>query len=99
MKRKLEIVLLVIITASFLLPNYPVSPNEAPQAYCVHIGEENWTQAYQLINIVLRTDIPAYWAAESFDENGMTFDPGDFIIPVSAMPIRETIPAPGYVDN
>ena len=99
MKRKLEIALLVIITASFILPNYPVSSSEAPQAYCIRIGEENWTQAYQLINIVLRTDIPAYWAAESFDVNGMTFDPGDFIIPVSAMPIAETILAPSDVDN
>ena len=99
MRRKLVVALLIITLASFLRPVYLVSSDEAPQAYGIHIGEENWTRAYQLINIVLRAGVPAYLAAESFDVNGATFEPGDFLIPVSAMPVEETVLAPGEADN
>jgi glutamine amidotransferase-like uncharacterized protein len=90
MKRKLVVALSVVVLVLGLLPIDPVFSNEAPQAYGVRVGEENWTQAYQLINVLLRSGIPVYLTAEFFDVDGITFEPGDFLVPVSAMPIEET---------
>ena len=90
MRKKLIVALSVVVLVFGLLPIDPVFSNEAPQAYGVRVVESNWTQAYQLVNVLLRSGVPVYLAAESFDVDGVAFEPGDFLIPVSAMPIEET---------
>ena len=99
MKIKLLFALLIIALTSFMVPMCLVSSSEMPQAYGVRVRDGDWVQKYQLVNIVLRSGISAYLAAESFDVGGIAFEPGDFLIPVSAMPIEKALPDPGEVDS
>ncbi|GEM_PF-2991137 len=77
---------LIVLLAVLHVPQ--ALSQEAPLAYIVRVNEENWVNAHQLVNLLLRAGIPVYWVAEEFTYEGAVVSEGDFIIPIATLPLK-----------